>query len=303
MNRILKKWKFLLLKLVWLKLIKLISPRDFYVKIHKKSSLKKPFVMQSCYFKDQVACNVMKYGWRKYESPMGSLIVGLSQSRDIFFMDVGANTGFYSLLACASGASKIIAYEPIPGIFSLLKENVRLSGMSDLIEIHQEAISNECGLVKIYLPANNQKYIETSASLSQSFRDGQDVGVDIRAISLNSFSSNNWLANFSREKNFLILKIDVESYELPVLMGADHFLKTYQPILFIELLKENPQRLDIYNLIVSMGYKCISLSEDSFSLVDSIECSHSAHDNYLFVPFSIIDQILPIIDKVLKENY
>jgi FkbM family methyltransferase len=303
MNRILRKWKFLLLKLVWLKLIKFISPRDFYVKIHKKSTLKKPFVMQTCYFKDQVACNVMKFGWRRYESPMGSLIVGLSQSRAAFFMDIGANTGFYSLLACASGASKVIAYEPIPEIFSLLKENIRLSGMSDLIEIHQEAISNECGLVKIYLPANNQKYIETSASLSQNFRNGQDLGVDIRTISLNSFLSNNWLINYSREKNFLILKIDVESYELPVLMGSDLFLKTYQPIIFIELLNNNPQRLDIYNLIVSMGYKGVSLSEDSFQVVDSIECSHSAHDNYLFVPISIIDQILLIINKVLKENH
>lgn len=63
MNRILKKWKFFLLKLVWLKLIKLISPRDFLVKVHKDSFLKKPFVMQSCYFKDQVACNVKKNGW------------------------------------------------------------------------------------------------------------------------------------------------------------------------------------------------------------------------------------------------
>lgn len=217
-------------------------------------------------------------------------------------MDIGANTGFYSLLACSSGASKIIAYEPIPEICKIFMENVRLSGMTDLIETHQEAISNECGLVKIYLPANNQKYIETSASLSQSFRDGQDVGIDIRTISLNSFCSNNWLTNFSKEKNCLVLKIDVESYELPVLIGADQFLKTYQPIVFIELLKENPQRFDIYNLIVTMGYKGVSLSEDSFQLVDSIERCHSAHDNYLFIPISIIDQILPLIGQTLKES-
>jgi hypothetical protein len=51
-----------------------------------------------------------------------------------------------------------------------------------------------------------------------------------------------------------------------------------------------------------MGYRVFSLSEDSFQLVDSIEHSHSAYDNYLYVPISIIGQILPIIIKVLKEN-
>lgn len=234
---------------------------------------------------------------------MGSLIAGLSQCKDVFFMDIGANTGFYSLLACSSGASKIIAYEPIYWIYSLFRENVRLSGMSELIEIHQQAISNECGLVKIYLPVNNQKYIETSASLDQSFRDGQDVGVDTQAISLNSFCSNSWLTNFSKEKNYLVLKIDVESYELPVLIGADQFLNIYRPIIFIELLKENPQRPDIYNLLVSKGYIGVSLFENYFHLVDSIEYSHSAHDNYLFLPIKIIDEILPIINKILKESH
>ena len=300
MSRILKKYRFLLLKFVWLRLIYLISSRDFYVKINQDRILKKPFLMKSCQFKDQVACNVMKYGWRKYESPMGSLIAGLSQRQDIYFMDIGANTGFYSLLACSSGASKIIAFEPIPEICSLLKENVNLSDMSDLIEIHQEAISDKCGLVKIYSPVDNEKYIETSASLSQSFRGGQDVGIDIRTISLNSFASHDWLANFSRDKNCLILKIDVESHELPVLLGADVFLKTYQPIIFIELLKENPQRLDIYNLIISLGYKGVSLSENSFSLVDSVLHSHSAHDNYLFVPIPLVNQIFPVISEVLQ---
>jgi hypothetical protein len=106
--------------------------------------------MHPCYFKDQVARYVMKYGWRKYESPMGSLIVGLSQSRYLFFMDIRANTVFYSLLSCVSVAAKVIGYEPIPEICTLFKENVRLFGMSDLIEIYQEAIFNECGLVKIY---------------------------------------------------------------------------------------------------------------------------------------------------------
>lgn len=300
MAGVLKKWRFLIFKLVWLKLIKLLSSKDFYVKISQDGFLKKTFLMQSCSFKDQVACNVMKYGWQAYEKPMGLLIARLSQQPSVYFMDIGANTGFYSLLACSSGALKVIAYEPIPEIFSILQENVRLSGMKNLIETHQEAISDKCGSVKIYTPTNNDKYIETSASLNQAFRAGEDVGVDIQTISLNSFITNKWLNNFSRE-SCLVLKIDVESYELPVLTGADLFLKTYQPIIFIELLKDNPERVVIYNLIISLGYRAVSLSKNSCQLVNAIESTESAHDNYLFVPNSQIDHVLSVIRQAFDE--
>jgi hypothetical protein len=62
--------------------------------------------MHSCQFSDQIACNVLKFGWQAYEPPMGLLVSTFAKFLPLTFIDIGANTGFYSLLASASGAKK-----------------------------------------------------------------------------------------------------------------------------------------------------------------------------------------------------
>lgn len=301
-KKTLSKWRFLIFKFIWLKLIRLNFANDFYIKIRKDHILQSSFVMRSCNFRDQVACNILKYGWENYESPMGLLIAYLCRNQKVTFVDIGANTGFYSLLASASGAHQVIGFEPIPYISGIYIENVHLSGMSNLIEVNQMAISDSTGTVNIYLPEGSEKYIETSASLDQTFRSGEDLGSIVRAISLNDFGSHQSLKSLTSDGGQLVLKIDVESYELQVLLGAGDFFKIYQPTIFIELLKQNLQRNDIYNLIISQGYRCLALSERNFQIIDSLDGSESSHDNYLFIHSSRLTDIVSVVGRVLVED-
>ena len=116
-------------------------------------------------------------------------------------------------------------------------------------------------------------------------------------------TSNEVLANFfANHQGHVVLKIDVENYELPVLLGGDDFFKLYQPIIFIELLKENLHRVDIYNLIMSYGYKCVSFSQNNFQVIESFEGSESTHDNYLFIHHSKIQEITKVMRNFLKNS-
>ncbi len=55
------------------------------------------------------------------------------------FVDIGAHIGRYTLMA-ARYASKVIAIEPEPSNFSLLRENVALNGFSNVVTL-QPALS------------------------------------------------------------------------------------------------------------------------------------------------------------------
>jgi len=126
--------------------------------------LKKTLVMRSHRYSDQICTNLIRFGWEGYESPFPSLIARICNRGNIVFVDVGANTGFYSLLACSAGAEEVFSFEPVVEIARIMRDNVRLSGLDSSIEIHDLALSNQIGRVRIWIPSSARS-IETSASI------------------------------------------------------------------------------------------------------------------------------------------
>lgn len=59
------------------------------------------------------------------------------------FLDVGANIGFYSLVAVARGAARALAVEPLPTAFQRLQFNIRANGFEDRITALQAALGPE----------------------------------------------------------------------------------------------------------------------------------------------------------------
>lgn len=291
--RFLKKWRFLILKFIYRHLIQLGIRKDYWVQISDTQFFDKKFGMHSCKFSDQIACNVLKFGWQAYEPPMGLLVSTFAKYLPLTFIDIGANTGFYSLLASASGAKKVFAYEPVPGIFSILKSNVISSELC--INLHQEAIADKPGQVPIYLPKNNSKYVETSASLNPDFRSEHAEEVVIQVRTLDELASQ-FKNEASTQQNFFLVKIDVESYELPVLTGGSEFFKNIRPLIIIELLDTNKDRQKIFDVIGTYGYKTFALELNSVKQLSSLSSS-SASNNYLFVPHENINTVNEILSS------
>ena len=120
-------------------------------------------LMSDCGGKDQVVRAVRKSGWQGYEPPLPLLTVRKSYFEQSVFIDVGANTGYYSLLAAASGASHVWAFEPIPAIRSIFTSNVVASELTQKITISEYAVSDVAGQFEMYLPDAGHGLIETSA--------------------------------------------------------------------------------------------------------------------------------------------
>ena len=91
------------------------------------------------------------------------------QVKDKVVVDIGANIGSFSLLAWKWRAKQVIAFEPEPHNFDILKMNIVLNNAD--IEIHNKAVGIK-GWTKI----------DNSSGHSQT---GRDIGVDVEVVSLN----------------------------------------------------------------------------------------------------------------------
>ena len=100
-------------------------------------------------------------------------------------LDIGANTGYYSLLAAnvVGNQGRVYAFEPEPHNFWLLTENIRLNQLTNIIAI-QKAISDKTGKMKLYKDRWNFG-AHTAAENNIEVEQGTCVEVD--TITLDDF--------------------------------------------------------------------------------------------------------------------
>lgn len=91
--------------------------------------------------------------WEPYET---SLLVSRLKPGDVF-LDIGANIGYYTILAAAmvNDAGLVVAYEPDEENFSLLCENVALNKAANVMPF-QMALSDFNGRKDLYLSPDNK---------------------------------------------------------------------------------------------------------------------------------------------------
>lgn len=68
-------------------------------------------------------------------------------------VDVGANVGYYSLVAAQAvgGAGHVWAFEPVPGNLALIRMSAEDNGYGDRIHVLPQAVDAVSGTARIYL--------------------------------------------------------------------------------------------------------------------------------------------------------
>lgn len=155
-------------------------------------------------------------------------------SKDVFF-DIGANAGFYSLLAIQKGAT-VHAFEPIPSTFRLLKRNTE----SKHISLHLVAVSSLTGTAR--MKQNG------SSGLNRIDDAGNTV---VQTITLDEFGVVP-----------TIVKVDVEGHELSVFRGAEKLLRENKPIIVAEISDTAAS-----DFLCSLGYKQTLLGKNNYVFV------------------------------------
>jgi len=148
-----------------------------------------------------------------YEFAVSSLVRAYLRNADVF-VDVGANIGYYSVIAAAmvGRSGRVYAFEPSPRIRVRLERNVALNAMEQ-IEVRSEAVCARVGSVRLIEPEETGNdglaYVDAS---------GGSLGIEVQAVRLDA------LAEFS-ERSPTLIKVDVEGGEPDVFRGASGILE------------------------------------------------------------------------------
>ena len=188
------------------------------------------FRMAMCGGRDQVARAARTKGWQGYECPVPWYFAReVMNANGGLILDVGANTGFYALLALAvCGTVRVAAYEPMTAVRRILKKNFQLNSAGRRVAIHADAVSDTSGKRRLYLPNVRHGLIETSASLSATFKAGSGDAYAVSATTLDR-------RHFGKLR-VAIIKVDAESHDFQVLRGARQILLRHRPVIFLEVL-------------------------------------------------------------------
>ena len=197
------------------------------------------------------------------------------------FLDIGANAGYFSLLAshCVGESGKVLAVEPNPAMANQLRQNVERSRLTN-IAIIQAACSDSVEVRDLYV---GNAYNTGNSSLSRdNLAWTQSVKVTCTTVDL--------LVEKCGLHRVDLVKIDVEGAELQVLRGMSTTLKRLRPKIITEL---SPSLLEGFSVTLDkvqeyfrgLGYSVTPLEEDCMGrttnyLCVPVECSESTHTEY-----------------------
>ena len=128
---------------------------------------------------------------------------------DDLFIDVGANVGAYTILACSVKGARGYCFEPVPDTFVRLRVNLRLNELDERVTCLNIGLSDTNGEL---LFTNDQDTINHVVTPGEA-QNGNVVRVIVKPLD----------AVLHGEMPS-VMKIDVEGFETPVLLGASETL-------------------------------------------------------------------------------
>jgi FkbM family methyltransferase len=158
---------------------------------------------------------------RDWEMTTQPLLFSLAKRSEVF-VDVGAHTGIYSVLAClANPELQVVACEPNPALVERIEANAALNGLGNRITVVTTALSDTSGSAILSIPHKRSDVASLRAP-----------GPGEVALEVNVMTGDELLAGLPVD----LVKIDVEGLESAVLRGMAEVLRAREPKLIVECL-------------------------------------------------------------------
>jgi len=153
--------------------------------------------------------------------------------------DIGANVGYFSLLAAVLTGTegKVYAFEPLPRNVQFLRQHVALNHLENRIEVIEAAVSDREGEAHFDLGA--------STAMGHLADSGE---ITVQMVTLDHMLETGEL----RPPDYM--KVDVEGAEYEALSGARHILENHRPILFLDTHNRQAHELTV-KLLQETGYR------------------------------------------------
>ena len=152
-------------------------------------------------------------GW--YEREVQEALSYLLRPGAVLY-DIGANVGFFTLLAArlVGPSGRVVAFEPEPSSVSTLRYHVARNWLDNVIVVDAAA--------------SDQEGIAMLSGSGSAGRLGGDAGTPVSTVTIDAYCRRASLPAPD------VIKLDVEGWEFPVLTGMHETLQTTRPVLLIE---------------------------------------------------------------------
>jgi FkbM family methyltransferase len=189
-----------------------------------------------------------------YEPVETALIKKVLKPGDVF-VDIGANIGYYTLLAArlAGPGGRVIAFEPDPCNFQLLGKNIRQNGYSNVVPLNL-AVSDRSQNAQLFRSKTNpgDHRIWDSGDRRES--------VPIRTVSLDEYFKK-------LDKRVHFIKMDIQGAEAKALEGMKGLVRSNRNLgLVAEFCGKNIRNCEsdpkrFLAALKSLGFKIYEISE------------------------------------------
>jgi FkbM family methyltransferase len=219
-----------------------------------------------------------------YEPPTARIIAELLEPGDTF-IDIGANSGFFTLLASrrVGHAGRVVSFEPVPSMRNRLLENIALNNMRN-IQVHDVALSNAEGVLPLFEGPEGHKGISSFRHINNSA-----ATIEVKTLPLDTFSKS--------LSGVTLVKIDVEGAEQLVLEGMVNIFNNYHPYIVIEITDEYLRAFGhtaakLAGDLIAKGYRMYEIDTEGLVPMRVNQPASVAQFNALFAHGSVPEHLL-----------
>ncbi|WP_163699999.1 FkbM family methyltransferase [Mycolicibacterium sarraceniae] len=244
-----------------------------------------------CRITDMIGGYIWIFG--EWEPDLTRFIASRLRDGDVF-VDVGANAGYYSMLAARSVGSKgsVVAVEASPAMFDDLSANTLADTLGDRIRLVNKAAAATPGTVTVFSgPSHN---VGMSTTLPTR---GLHAESTVAAMPLDQILTTDEIAATR------IIKIDVEGAEPDVLAGMSTLIESLRPDaeIAIELSPQwwpNPhvEPIDVLRPFLSAGFNVYKMTNDyspwRYLWPNDVKNPTRVHEDYLTKRVARLDLVL-----------
>jgi FkbM family methyltransferase len=171
-------------------------------------------------------------------------------------LDIGANIGYYTLMAAAriSDESRVYGFEPVSDTYRKLLENIKINDFKNIIS-ENLAVSNENGEIELFV-ADEKSTGSSSIALHVNFSGSKEK---VKTIKIDDYLSQKSI------KKVDLVKIDVEGCEPWVIEGMKETMRNLKPVIMIEVLDErlntvNSSKEQLFELFSENNYSAYEIA-------------------------------------------
>ena len=172
-------------------------------------------------------------------------------------LDIGAQSGLYTLYAKFLPNCKFFSYEPNVETYNLLKENCVLNKIENATLVNKGMSDAEGKLILKIPKLPNEKGLCCFGDSPQRFHDYYVSIVDVTTIDSEFFD---------KDIPVHFIKCDTEGWEPYIMKGGEKTIAKWHPEIFLEvneinLNQCNKTQKDIENLFNGYGYRLVKIMD------------------------------------------